>query len=221
MEEHFSGSQGAHTWLPSGGGPPATHASKTSNITRVTVTGRLLLVLLKLELLLMLLLLLTLLSLLLLLLLLLLTMLLLLRLLLLLLLLIVAMLLPLISLVLLQAEPSLRLTVREILSSPWLSDHVSVPATPLETPRVLQEKTSQWSQLQEELSLTLTEMRHGDPEQALVTLRNPRLEGSSKLARRRRGLEQEQEVQHKRSRVLDSVESRGSNDSGQEGTVNE
>jgi len=83
----------------------------------------------------------------------------------------------------LQANPQDRLTIDEVLQSPWICEHQEVPATPLATGSVLQEG-SKWKVLQDELSRALTDMRRMDPE-TTITLRNPRTEGST-LAKRRK-----------------------------------
>ena len=93
----------------------------------------------------------------------------------------------------------------KVLSSTWLANNISVPSTPLVTGRVLQQGTNNWKLLQvrllvkkiyvsgnvrldcfqEEFSLALTEMRTADPGDVILTLRNPKVEGSS-LAKRRK-----------------------------------
>ena len=92
-----------------------------------------------------------------------------------------------------------------MLSSTWLANNISVPSTPLVTGRVLQQGTNNWKLLQvrllvkkvcvsgnvrldcfqEEFSLALTEMRTADPGDVILTLKNPKMEGSS-LAKRRK-----------------------------------
>ena len=92
-----------------------------------------------------------------------------------------------------------------MLSSTWLANNISVPSTPLVTGRVLQQGTNNWKLLQvrllvkknyvsgnvrlvcfqEEFSLALTEMRTADPGDVILTLKNPKVEGSS-LAKRRK-----------------------------------
>jgi len=72
-----------------------------------------------------------------------------------------------------------------------LANNISVPSTPLVTGRVLQQGTNNWKLLQEEFSLALTEMRTADPGDVILTLKNPKEEGSSLAKRRKTKAEQE------------------------------
>jgi len=89
----------------------------------------------------------------------------------------------------LRSNPEERLSIDEMLASTWLSKHISVPPTPLLTSKVLQQGNANWKLLQEEFSLALTEMRTADPGEATLTLKNPKLDGSSLAKRRKTKLE--------------------------------
>jgi len=85
----------------------------------------------------------------------------------------------------LRSNPEERLSIDKMLESAWLAQQISVPPTPLLTSKVLQQGNANWKLLQEEFSLALTEMRTADPGEVTLTLKNPKLDGSS-LAKRRK-----------------------------------
>merc|ERR1712088_984946 len=89
----------------------------------------------------------------------------------------------------LRSNPEERLSIDEVLDSAWIGNHISVPPTPLLTSKVLQQGNNNWKILQEEFSLALTEMRTADPGDLTLTLKNPKLDGSSLAKRRKTKLE--------------------------------
>ena len=80
----------------------------------------------------------------------------------------------------LNTDPSKRFDIDNVIKSKWISEYASVPQTPLSTTHVLREGTDQWTDVKQEMSDALQEMRL-DPEQ-VPTLKNP---GTSALAKKR------------------------------------
>lgn len=60
---------------------------------------------------------------------------------------------------LLKTDPDERLTIREVMSNSWISDHTTVPQTPLVTAQILKEDHDTWMDVQEEMTNALATMR--------------------------------------------------------------
>uniref|UniRef100_A0A1A8IKF0 non-specific serine/threonine protein kinase n=1 Tax=Nothobranchius kuhntae TaxID=321403 RepID=A0A1A8IKF0_NOTKU len=60
---------------------------------------------------------------------------------------------------LLKTEPSERMTIRQFMNHPWISQWMVVPPTPLHTSRVLAEDMELWDDVKEEMTSALATMR--------------------------------------------------------------
>merc|ERR1719225_1612609 len=69
----------------------------------------------------------------------------------------------------LKTDPTNRLTIDDVIKHKWIAQYNSVPQTPLLTSQVLKEDTEHWTDIQQEMSTALGEMRVDPPP---VTLKN-------------------------------------------------
>jgi len=69
----------------------------------------------------------------------------------------------------LKTDPSNRLTIDDVIKHKWIAQYNTVPQTPLLTSQVLKEENENWSDIQQEMSTALGEMRVDPPP---VTLKN-------------------------------------------------
>jgi len=79
-------------------------------------------------------------------------------------------------------DPTKRHTIDEVIKNKWISQYNTVPQTPLLTSQVLKEETEQWTDIQQEMSLALGEMRVDPPP---ITVKTPNGSKASLLERRR------------------------------------
>lgn len=84
----------------------------------------------------------------------------------------------------LKTNPEERLTIDQVIQNKWVSQYNAVPPTPLLTSDVLKEENELWPDVQEGMSLALREMRV-DQDQPF-TVKNPKLDSNSALAKKRR-----------------------------------
>merc|ERR1719222_1872973 len=69
----------------------------------------------------------------------------------------------------LKTDPTIRLSIDDVIKHKWIAQYNTVPQTPLLTSQVLKEETEQWTDIQQEMSLAPGEMRVDPPP---VTLKN-------------------------------------------------
>merc|ERR1711994_22828 len=79
-------------------------------------------------------------------------------------------------------DPAKRLTIDEVIKHKWIAQYNTVPQTPLLTSQVLKEETEQWTDIQQEMSLALGEMRVDPPP---ITVKNFKDSNASLLEKRR------------------------------------
>lgn len=84
----------------------------------------------------------------------------------------------------LKTNPEERLTIDQVIRNQWVAQYNAVPPTPLLTSDVLKEENEQWPDVQQGMSLALREMRV-DQDQPF-TVKNPKLDSNSALAKKRR-----------------------------------
>jgi len=84
----------------------------------------------------------------------------------------------------LKTNPEERLTIDQVFKNKWIAEYNVVPQTPLLTGDVLKEENEQWQDVQQGMSLALREMRV-DQDQPF-TVKNPRFDSNSELAKKRR-----------------------------------
>jgi len=83
----------------------------------------------------------------------------------------------------LKTNPEERLTIDQVIESGWISQYEAVPPTPLLTSDVLKEETEQWPDVQQGMSVALSEMRV-DQDQT-IKIKNPKINSKSALAKKR------------------------------------
>jgi len=83
----------------------------------------------------------------------------------------------------LKTNPEERLTIDQVIESGWVSQYDAVPPTPLLTSDVLKEETEQWPDVQQGMSVALSEMRV-DQDQT-IKIKNPKINSKSALAKKR------------------------------------
>ncbi|XP_065845413.1 MAP kinase-activated protein kinase 2-like [Oscarella lobularis] len=85
---------------------------------------------------------------------------------------------------LLKTDPNDRMKIDEMIAHPWLTGKMDVPNVSLTAPRVLQEESEMWTDVQEEMSHALAEMRvDGDQVKKIKEmgeLKNPILDRRAK-----------------------------------------
>ncbi|CAG4978560.1 unnamed protein product [Colias eurytheme] len=59
----------------------------------------------------------------------------------------------------LSVDPAKRLTIHQVMSSPWVRQHAQVPQTPLHTHAVLRDAGDAWADVQDEMTRSLATMR--------------------------------------------------------------
>merc|ERR1712088_757103 len=79
----------------------------------------------------------------------------------------------------LKTDPSNRLTIDDVIKHKWIAQYNTVPQTPLLTSQVLKEENENWSDIQQEMSTALGEMRVDTPP---ITIKNY---GKSNVDRRK------------------------------------
>ncbi|GAU93692.1 hypothetical protein RvY_05590 [Ramazzottius varieornatus] len=84
---------------------------------------------------------------------------------------------------LLKTDPTLRLTIEQVMRTNWIASHTAVPQTPLYSLQILQEEQDVWPEMQEEMSNALATMRV-DTDQH-VQLKNLEKSTNPLLAKRR------------------------------------
>ena len=84
---------------------------------------------------------------------------------------------------LLKTNPAERFTIEQVFNDPWITDHTTVPQTPLCTQAVLREEQSNWPELQDAMNDELNKMRV-DTENAMQL--KPLPQTTSKLLQKRK-----------------------------------